>query len=245
MKRLFPALALTSLLLSGCTAALGGGSSLQKEVKTLRQEVDSLKDQNRLGDLKGGSETAALRAEMERLSTEIDGGQDTGLKRQLEMLNSRLERLEKSAGGLNAPDQSARPGPALALPTAPTPAPAAKGFYEEGKLHLDRKDYRKAVELFQSYLREEPKGANAAAAQFYIGESLYSEQRFADAILEYNKVVQGFPKSSQVPTSLLKQGMAFQSLGEGDSAKLLYQKVVNNYPKSYAAGVAKERLKGL
>jgi TolA-binding protein len=58
-------------------------------------------------------------------------------------------------------------------------------------------------------------------------------------------VVQGFPKSSQVPTSLLKQGLAFQTLGDGSSAKLLYQKVLNSYPKSYAAGVARERLKGL
>ena len=248
MKRPAPALAVSGLLilvLGGCTASLGGDSPLKKEVDALRREVDTLKNQNRLGDLKGESETAALRTELERLSAEVGGGQDQALRQQLETLSARLERLEKNAGLPPVQNQIAVPSAArTGQPPAP-PEPAAKNFYEEGKLLFDRKDYREATELFRNYLREEPKGANAAAAQFYIGESLYSEKRYEEAILEYQKVVEGFPKSSQVPTTLLKQGLSFQALGDGSSAKLLYQKVMNNYPKSYAAGVARERLKGL
>jgi tol-pal system protein YbgF len=222
MKRTVPALTVFSLmllLLGGCTTSLGGKSSLQKEVEDLRREVDALKNQNRQSDLKGNLET----------------------------LNVRLERLEKRAEPAAVPlvqgdvPPAARPEPAA----PPLPEPVSRNLYEEGKLFFDRKDYRKAVEFFQGYLREEPKGANAAAAQFYIGESLYSERQYEEAILEYQKVVEGFPKSSQVPTTLLKQGLSFQALGDGGSAKLLYQKVLNNHPKSYAAGVARERLKGL
>jgi tol-pal system protein YbgF len=249
MKRPVPALTVFSLLLllGGCTTSLGGNSpSLKKEVESLRREVDSLKDQNRLGDLRGGPETAALRADLDRLSSEVNGHQDTALRQQVETLIARLERLEQKAGLPAAPEQGAVQPAALPEQTGAAPSePAAKGLYEEGKTLFDRKAYREAAELFQNYLREEPKGANAAAAQFYIGETLYLEKRYEEAILEYQKVVQGFPKSSQVPTSLLKQGLSFQALGDGGSAKLLYQKVVNNYPKSYASGVAKERLKGL
>ncbi|MCL2028870.1 MAG: tol-pal system protein YbgF [Deltaproteobacteria bacterium] len=237
MRLCVPALAVFALLLlGGCTASLGGGggSSLQREVDALRRDVDVLKNQNRLGELRGGPETAAFRADLERLSADT--------RQQLAELDARLERLEQRAGLPPAPKQ-----PPPSRPAAPPPAPAPEpvGFYDEGKHLFDRQDYSEAVERFRSYLREEPKGTNAAAAQFYIGESLHAERRFEEAILEYQKVVQGFPKSSQVPTSLLKQGLSFQSLGDGGSAKLLYQKVVNNYPKSYAAGVARERLKSL
>jgi tol-pal system protein YbgF len=121
--------------------------------------------------------------------------------------------------------------------------PAARSPYDEGKDLYDRKDYAAAIAQFKTYLTAEPKGSNASASQFYIGESLYAQQKYEEAILEYQKVIQQFPKSSHVPTALLKQGISFQSIGDKDSSKLLYQKIVRDYPKSYAAGVAKERLK--
>lgn len=153
---------------------------------------------------------------------------------------------EPAAPGVTpaAPDQpnpyASRPAPTGT--STPVPPPSAKGPYEDGKSYFDQKQYGEAISQFRHYLAADPKGANAATAQFYIGESLYAQQHYEDAILEYQKVVRGFPKSSQMPTSLLKQGLSFQALGDKDSAKLLYQKVVRDFPKSYAAGVAKERL---
>ena len=84
MRRVASALAISALLFLGaCTTFLGGGgSALEKEVAALRQEVETLKAQNRQGDLRGGSETAALRAELERLSLEVSG------------LSARLKRLD-------------------------------------------------------------------------------------------------------------------------------------------------------
>lgn len=227
--------ALSIFIISGCTATVGGSSSLQRDVDQLKAEVATLRDQSRLGDLRGGADSESIRLRAE-------------VQRQLEQISARLDRLENRAGLASPATVST---PAVAAPYVP-PAPetaepgaAIGGPYEEGKALFDRKDYGEAMDRFQKYLSGEPKGANAAAAQFYIGESLYALKRHEDAILEYQKVVQRFPKSNQVPTSLLKQGLSFQALGEADSAKLLYQKIVNSYPRSYAAGVARERLKSL
>ena len=242
MKRTVPAAAAAFALMfmGGCTATMGGPSPLQKEVDSLKHEVSVLKEQNaRTGT---ASETAELRAEIQRLSAGTGG--DEATRQRLDDLSARLDRLE----GRTTPAAPTAP-PTLAAATPPSAdaagPPAGGGAYEEGKILFDRRDYREAIASFQGYLAEEPKGAKAAAAQFYIGEALYAEQRYEEAILEYQKVVQGFPKSNQVPTALLKQGLSFQALGDGAGAKPFYQKVVNNYPKSYAAGVAKERLKGL
>ncbi|MDR3038458.1 MAG: tol-pal system protein YbgF, partial [Candidatus Adiutrix sp.] len=225
--------ALSIFIISGCTATVGGSSSLQRDVDQLKAEVATLRDQSRLGDLRGGADSEATRLRAE-------------VQRQLEQLSARLDRLEKRAGlaGPAAPAPGSTPAAAAPyVPPAPEtaePGAAIGGPYEEGKALFDRKDYGEAIDRFQKYLSGEPKGANAAAAQFYIGESLYALKRHEEAILEYQKVVQRFPKSNQVPTSLLKQGLSFQALGEADSAKLLYQKIVNSYPRSYAAGVARE-----
>ena len=259
------ALLMAPFVLGGCTTTTGtrSSTSLQKEVEALRMEVASLKSSQN-ADGPTGSEIGELRAEVRRLSENVDPYNSGGgnLSQKLDQLNARLDKLETAAGlpstgtassiaaSRNAYQTVSSPGhsPAAAgsspSATAATPQPAASPF-DEGKRLFDQKDYQGAVASFKKYLSAEPKGANADAAQFYIAESLYSRQKYEEAILEYQKVVQGFPKSSQVPTSLLRQGISFQAIGDKDSAKLLYQKVMRDYPKSYAASVATGRLKNI
>lgn len=229
-------------LVVGCTTGMGP-SSLQREVDTLKMEVADLKDNSRLGDLRGSdaSEVERLRGEMQRLIAEIQGSVGSPLLgQQLDSLNTRLERLEQKVGL----DSSPPPPPPPPLNQVVSPSETVEGgSYEAGKEFFDQQDYREAADQFKSYLEANPKGINAAAAQFYIGESLYGLKKYEEAILEYQKVMQNFPKSSQVPISLLKQGLSFQSIDDFSSAKLLYQKILKSFPKSYAASVAKERLK--
>ncbi len=200
------------------------------EGQSLRQQLDYVNA--RLDQL---DQAASLRAPEPTVAAPpvAEGDSETG--------DAYSPQTAASTAAKPADPYASRPTTAAGASTAPLP-PTAKGPYDEGKSYFDQKQFREAIEEFKSYLAAEPKGGNAAAAQFYIGESLYSLQQYEEAILEYQKVVRGFPKSSQVPTSLLKQGLSFQSIGDKDSAKLLYQKVVRDFPKSYAAGVAKERL---
>lgn len=261
--------ALSLIMISGCTTT-SGSSSLQREVDALKMEVADLKDNSRLADMRGtgtttsdAAEISRLRTQVQRLSENVDstgGMSGLSLRQQLDSISTRLDRLE-TRSGLKPMDTPAATGTSAAAATAyggssssyrgpnetsPAAEPqvlAAASPYEDGKSLFDKKQYREAISQFKSYLDTDPKGGNAAAAQFYIGESLYAQKQYEEAILEYQKVVQNFPKSNQIPTSLLKQGLSFQSIGDKDSAKLLYQKVIRDYPKSYAAGVAKERMK--
>lgn len=275
-RTMLAALALPIWLISGCTPAGGSSSSLQREIDSLRMEVADLKSSGRLSDMRGGgdinSEITRLRSDVQRLSSNVEGSDGDGLtlRQQLDALNSRLDRLERRAGGnTTARSGSMADGGAYQPPkpasnsyqspertqgssvtgtaatnAAVTPAPAA-GPYEEGRSLYEQRQYRAAINRFKSYLSAEPKGGNAAAAQFYIGESLYAQQQYEEAILEYQKVVQSFPKSSQVAYSLLKQGQSFQAINDKDSAKLLYQKVARDFPKSPAASMATARMKTL
>lgn len=248
-----------SIALGGCTTTTGSRSStsLQREVDDLRQEVAMLKSGQGANSSTGG-EIGELRAEVRRLSENVDPYRsgDENLAQQLAQLNARLDKLEVAAGQPSGSITAARnnyqavssPGHAPSVSSGPVAPPlpqAAATPFERGKELFDQKDYKGATASFNAYLAAEPKGANADAAQFYIAESLYLRQQYEEAILEYQKVVQGFPKSSQVPTSLLRQGISFQAIGDKGSAKLLYQKVVRDYPKSYAASVATGRLKNI
>jgi tol-pal system protein YbgF len=79
-------------------------------------------------------------------------------------------------------------------------------------------------------------------AQFWIGESYYSENNYEKAILEYEKVIKNYPEGDKVPHALLKQGLSFLKLGDKASARLLFQQIMKDYPNTNQARIAKAKL---
>ena len=76
-----------------------------------------------------------------------------------------------------------------------------------------------------------------------MGECYYLEGNYEKAILEYEKVIKNHPKGGKNPDAMLKQGLAFQKLGDKQSAKLIFQQVTKKYPKSNQAKIAAAKLK--
>lgn len=106
-------------------------------------------------------------------------------------------------------------------------------------------NYIKAREAFQGFLAAHPTGEYADNAQFWIGECYFFEKQYDKAILEYEKVTKKFPNSNKVPYALLKQGIAFQNLGDRVSARLLLQQVIRDYPNTSQARIARSKLQEL
>jgi len=105
--------------------------------------------------------------------------------------------------------------------------------------------YVKAREEFVKFLKQHPKSAYSDNAQFWIGETWYVEEKYERAIVEYEKVVKDYPSGDKVPYALLKQGMAFQKLGDKASARIVYNQIVKKYPNTNQARVAKAKLSEL
>jgi tol-pal system protein YbgF len=85
----------------------------------------------------------------------------------------------------------------------------------------------------------------AANARFWLGDSLYNQNEFELAILEYQKVIADFPSSPKAPAALLKQGLSFEKLNEKATAGIVYNKLLNEYSGSEQATTARQRLDSL
>ena len=243
-------------------AEMRGSASPQAELQRLRAEVQRLSAEI---NSSSPSTSVSLRQELAQVSQQLDN-----LENQIRTQNAPSQSAAYSGASVSpspyagatttgtpsearyaptsivtVPAQGYEPLASAQAQSQPQQSQAPMGLYAAGKALFDQNQYRQAISRFKSYLSEEPKGGDAAAAQFYIGESYYELKQYEDAILEYQKVVRGFPKSTHIAYSLLKQGISFQALGDSDSAKLLYQKVASEHPKSFAAGMAKERLKSI
>ena len=115
-------------------------------------------------------------------------------------------------------------------------------LYLKAKEQFDKGKYEVARNLFERFLERYGESEKADNAQFWIGEIYYREKWYEKAILEYQKVIETYPKGNKVRSALLKQGLAFLNLGDEDNARLILKELVRKHPDSSEAKIAAERL---
>ena len=117
--------------------------------------------------------------------------------------------------------------------------------YIAAKQAFDQGDFETARSAFELIIKDFPKSEHADNAQFWIGEIYYREKWYEKAILEYQKVIENYPKGNKVPASLLKQGFAFISLGDKANSRLILKELSQKYPKTNEGKIALQKLKEL
>ena len=65
------------------------------------------------------------------------------------------------------------------------------------------------------------------------------------AIMEFNKIIERFPKSSYVDDALLGIGNSFIAMGYKDDAKAFLEELINRHPKSPLVAEARKQLKAI
>ncbi len=130
--------------------------------------------------------------------------------------------------------------------TPPPPPPDPEADYNEGlRVFKEERSFLKARELFHRFISNNPTNELADDAQYWIGESFFEEKNYERAILAFNKVQVDYANGDKAPDALLKEALAFLSLGDKASARELLGRVVKKYPESEAARAASEHLKSL
>lgn len=151
-------------------------------------------------------------------------------------------------------DAGGLPGvpPGAAPPTAAPPATAAipsgmqpQRLFDSSYGDYSTGNYSLAVQGFESYLRAFPKSQRAHEAQLLVGESLWLDNKDADAVVAYDRVLANYPSSASVPQAYYKRGMALQRLGEADRARESWETLIKQFPDTQQATLAKQGLERL
>jgi len=174
----------------------------------------------------------------EKSSEAIDKTTDSN-KNRIAHLEQYLN-FESTASG-----QKSMPDPGKTSETQVKNQLSEDGIYQSAKQAYDQGNFEAAREGFNKLITQYPTSKNADNAQFWIGEIYYHEKWYEKAILEYQKVIEIYPKGNKVQASLLKQGFAFLNLGDKSNARLILSELIKKYPKSNEAKIADRKLKGL
>ncbi len=153
----------------------------------------------------------------------------------------RLVMLEQYVGF--EPSESLQGGGSQASGKKQVVVKSEQGLYKQAKQLLDQGKNDKARAGFREFIKLYPESNNADNARFWIADSYYRDKWYEKAILEYQKVIEKYPKGNKVPAALLKQGFSFANLGEKANARLLLKELIQKYPDSHEAKIAKDKLK--
>jgi tol-pal system protein YbgF len=200
-------------------------------------------------------------ARLDTMSTQVQGLSDNleEIKSRLGKLNQQLVELQNSVQGLDAKISSGVPAPATGTttPTAAVPppsgapavpagsAPSADTLYENGLRDIQTGKYDLARSEFQDYLKYYGNTDLASNAQFYLGEILYKEKQFGDAVTAYDKVLINYPKSFKLGPARLKKGFALLDLGQKSAGVRELREVIKEFPGSEEDRLARAKLKEL
>ena len=117
--------------------------------------------------------------------------------------------------------------------------------YQAAYRDYQRGNWDLALAGFRDFLARYPESELAPNAEYWIGESLYSQKKYSEAIDQFNRVVDKYPKSDKAPGALLKKGYGYLAMNDRPRAIVQFQYVVHEYPNSRESALAKDRLKQL
>ncbi len=257
-----------SLLL--CLGLIAAGCIPPKQVRqiesdnsSLRGQIDSLRaEMHKLRSLVGRSEQQSQNSKEHttRVSADLDVRLEQ-IQRQIQVVNDRLDDLDNRVSNMPnkfrmASDKSATPS--MNATEAPVTAPAntepvidKNALAEMSKLYdasyqdLTQGKFELSRQGFAEFLRRYPESALADNAQYWIGESYYSQREYIRAATEFAEVAEKYPAGDKVPASLLKRSYALLSLSKRSEARALLEKLIKQYPNTNEAELAKARLKEL
>jgi tol-pal system protein YbgF len=169
------------------------------------------------------------------------------LAQQLTQARADIESLRAMIASMQQPSAvGVASSSEINVPAAPTvPAGNPMETYNAALRDYQRGNYDLAIEGFREFLETSPQSELADNAAYWIGESLFSQKKYRDAIQQFDSVVNSYPRSDKVPGALLKKGFAYISVGERAQGVVQLQYVLHEHPRSQEAALARQRLKQL
>lgn len=200
---------------------------------------------------------ATLVAKVDQIEDKVQNAQGA-----VEQTNYRLDKMTQqltqtqhdvddlktaAARAAAAPTPGSMPSSGGEMTVQPTNAPSEDPMqtYQAAYRDYQRGNYDLAIAGFRDFASKNPNSELSANAAYWIGESLYSQKKYREAIQQFDSVVTRYPKSDKVAGALLKKGYGYIALGEKSQGIVQLQYVVHEHPTSPEAALARQKLRSL
>jgi TolA-binding protein len=213
-----------------------------------------------------------LNQQNEGLSGKVDtaSGQVQSLNDSVDELKTRIAKLDKSiqdlqgqlqniqappagtqpgAAPTGSPEGGTAPGSAAGSTNPPTasatPAPPLRETFQAALRDYNAAKYPVATGEFQDVIHYYPMDDLAGSAQFYLGEIAYRQQDYAEAIKNYNAVLESFSGNPKASAAQLHKGFALIQTAKKEAGIHELRLLIQRHPQTPEASQARAKLNAL
>lgn len=135
--------------------------------------------------------------------------------------------------------------PKAGPPSAGGAVPDPETLYNTAYTDYNKGNYALAVGGFEEYQRLFPDSALADNAMYWIGECLFSQGEYGDALDAFDNLLGRYPRTDKAAAANLKKALAYLERNQVGTAIYQLKFVGENYPGTDEARIARDRLAGL
>jgi len=158
------------------------------------------------------------------------------------------EAKEKTAAPVEKKpaEQKAEPSaPEAKAPAVPTTSLSPQEVYNTAYADYLKGNFDLATDGFKIYRDNFPDSPLADNAVYWIGECLFSQRKFNEAIDEFNNLILEYPQGDKIAAAHLKKGLSLLELRRKDEALIVFKLLISKYPLEEEARIAQEKIKEL
>ena len=121
--------------------------------------------------------------------------------------------------------------------------PSPDDILKRAKRNFDEKQYQKARKGYFQAMNKSKKSAGVRCeSMIFYATCLLRENRFEEAIKEFNKFIELYPNAFWTPQAYFDLAHCYGMIGDKTSAQTLYQQIVRKFPTTSWAKYAKPKL---
>ena len=240
------AVVITCVLLLTACASTHETDQLRRGLSLTGQELGQVKTE--VGQKTAGieNEMESLRKRQVNLSTAVDR-HDEDIRTMMGKLDELRHELEIFRKEMKANMTSIKKGEG-AVPTkaaAQANDDAFEAPYKDAFNTFQRGIYPEAAQKLTAFVGQYPNSPVTPNAFFWLGETHLALGEYEKAILDYQELLDRWPKSDMAPKACLSQADAFAGAHDKKSSMTVLKKVMELYPKTEEAAIAERKLRNL
>ncbi|MDD5131552.1 MAG: tol-pal system protein YbgF [bacterium] len=236
MKRIILLFILGGLCLPGCFATREEMATLQEDLARLQEQVGGVQQ----GMSKSTSKIKIGQADIGARMDTLELGQQK-VEAKVDESNNKMDKIGLRIDNLEAAHQARLK--ALEDRAAAELTVSSEKLYQTAYTDYTKGNFDLAIMGFRQYLEKYPAGVLADSAQYWIGESFFSQQKYDQSIEEFKKVNLAYAQSIKNPPAKLKIALALELTDKKKEALALLDEVIDQYPDSDEAKSAEEKKK--
>lgn len=224
--------------------ALFEDDQARRAILELRQKVDVLQQSQQ----RSTEEVAQLRRAVLDLQNQIESqrGELANMRGQNEQLVRDVAELRRRQGdiakGIDERLRQFEPVKVLHDGLEFTADPEEKRQFDSALELIRAGKIPEASVAFGGFIKSYPQSGYLPSARFWLGNALYANRDYKEAISQFRQVLLETPNHLRAPEAALSIANCQIELRETKAARKTLEDLLKNYPQSEAAPAAKERL---